>query len=922
MKNQPILDALAAAVADGIEVDWDALAAQHGDPAVAAVVRNLRMLSTIEVEHRHAVGAGQDRLAGTTWGHLRVIERVGSGAFGDVYRAWDPQLEREVALKLVPLNAAGSDRDGSLGEARLLARVRHPHVVTVYGGATIDGYSGLWMEFVDGRTLRQVIEQDGPFGAPETVIAGLAICRALGAIHAAGLLHGDVKAQNVMRERGGRLVLMDLGAGRLLAPAEGASSPVAATPLYVAPEVLAGEPPDVRSDVYSLGVVLFFLLTGRFPHRGSDAADIAESHLRGDGNLLRELRTDLPDALVSVVERCLAVQPEARFEQAAAVERALASCLSAHVEHDPRTIGWRPSRVLAAGTVVVALAGVVGWRVMAGVGRDDRADVRVRSVIALSPPVANTYGPWLALSSHGRWIAYRAHDAQLYIRRVDRLDPVQVPRSYNAVYPFFSPDEQWLAFFARGVLLKYSLVDGTVARITDAPNARGGTWTTDGWIVYTPTLHAGLWRVRESGGAPEQITWLRRGEASHRWPVALPGGRFALTTWPTHGDILDATVAIVDPPSQQWWTIGKGTRPQYSNNGMLAYAHDGEVLATPYDTLHPELTKPGVPLQGSVLTDEQTGYVDYGISDDTLLYVHGGSNSEQRRLVWVNQSGTNQPTSIPVRSIERPRIAPDGRQVAFVVRERRTDLYHYDLDRGVLTRLTSSPAAEHEAPEWSPDSSRLVYSKWIFGAPRAIVLRKPDEADQGQVIGTANTHDHVTAWSRHGGLMVTAFNEQGLGDILVVDDRPAGGRQPFLATDANERDGQPSPDGMWVLYTSDESGTDQVYVRERSGGRRIQISSAGGSEPIWQRDGRAIFYRSTDAMMKVRWPLLGSASEPRPLFKDTYVRSTRREVNYSVTPDGQRFLMVEALPPPHRPLTLVIGWLSDLQLRLARAGSY
>ena len=923
MKDDSSLDAIAAAIADGVTLDWDALAAQHGDPPVAAVVRNLRVLSTIAVEHRQTVAGGATRrFEGTTWAHLRLIDRVGSGAFGDVYRAWDPQLEREVALKLVALDPSSPVRDSGFGEARLLARVRHPHVVTVHGAATIDGFAGLWMEFVDGRTLRQVVEDDGPFGAHETIITGLAICRALGAIHAAGLLHGDVKAQNVMRERGGRIVLMDLGAGRLLTSGPGAR-PLAATPLYVAPEVLAGERADVRSDVYSLGVVLFFLLTARFPHRGDSAGAILESHARGEGDALRQLRTDLPDALVSVVERCLALDRGARYEHAAAVERALASCLTAQVAHDTRPVGWRPSRVLATAAALLMLGGAAAWGLIASRPAAGLPPaVRLRSAIALSPPISNIYASWLALSPRGRWIAYRGHDAHLYVRRADRFEAAKIPRSYNGMHPFFSPGEQWVAFFASGQLRKYSLVDGTITVLTDAPNARGGTWTDSGWIVYTPTLHAGLWRVRESGGEPEAITFLRPGEASHRWPQALPGERVALTTWPSHGDILDATIAIVDPARGQWWRIGKGTHPQYSLAGILTYAREGEVIAAQYDPGRPNPVGPAVLLQRDVLTDEQTGYVAYALSEANLLFVQGGSNSEQRRLIWVDQNGAREAVGVPARSIERPRISPTGRQVAFVVRERRTDVYQYDLDRNVLTLLTTNAAAEHEAPVWSPDGSRLAYSMWSFGAPRSIVAHRPDETGRVDVLATASTHDHVTAWTERDGLMMTAYNERGFGDIVLLEPRPGGERQPFLATGANERDGQPSPDGTWVLYTSDESGTDEVYVRERHGSRQIQISSGGGTEPTWQPDGRAIFYRSAEAMMKVRWPLLGSASEPRPLFRDSYVRSTRRELNYAVSPDGTRFLMVEAPPPPDRPVHLVMGWPDELEPRLAKAAAY
>lgn len=913
------LDALAAAVADGSAIDWDAVTA-GADPSVRAVVQNLRLLSTIAGEHRQVQSDGApSRFAGASWAHLRIIGHIGSGAFGDVFRAWDSQLEREVALKLVPAESPTALRTGALGEARLLARIRHPDVVTVYGAATQDGYAGLWMELIEGRTLRQMVEADGPFGPHETVTTGLALCRALGAIHAAGLVHGDVKAQNVIRERGGRIVLMDLGAARLLAPVDPEPRAVAATPLYVAPEVLAGGRPDVRSDVYSLGVVLFYLLTGGFTHRDPDAPEAAATQTTDNDHALRQHRNDLPDALVSVVERCLAADPHARFEQAAAVERALAGCLTAQVTPAHARSPVRRWHALAGALLLIVLGGLAGWRLTAGSPATSPV-VRLHSMVNLSPPAAKNLGPWVAMSRTGRWIAYRGNDGHLYVRPADGLTSAQVPRSQNGEYPFFSPDENRLGYFADGTLRTHSLADGTNAAVTAVPNTRGATWTADDWIVYTPAMHSALWRVRPSGGPPEQLTTLQPGQTSHRWPAALPDGRIALTVWPSYGDIRAAKIVITDPASGESWTVDHGTRPQYAAAGVLTYAREGEVLATRYDPRRPHATGPGVLLQTGVLTDEQTGYVDYGISNVSLLYIQGGSTSERRRLVWVDETGAAEPLPIPIRAIERPRIAPDGRQIAFVCRERQTDLYHYDLERSVLTRLTSDASAEHEAPVWSPDSTRLAFSRWTFGALRAIVIRTPDTTRHAEVIATSPTHDHVSAWTEQEGLLVTAFNEIGLGDIHRLEARADGRREPVLVTKANERDAQLSPDSHWMLFTSDDSGTDEVYVRERLGSRRIQVSSAGGFEPTWAPDGRAIFYRTLDSMMKVRWPLLGSASEPRALFKDPYARSARRELNYAVMPDGSRFLMVETLTPPDRPLHLFVGWHDDLAPRLTRAG--
>jgi serine/threonine protein kinase len=913
----PDLDSLAAAVADGEPVDWEAVEAQHPDPATRSIVRNLRRLSSIALGHRDGItSGGGPRYEADSWGHLRILDHVGSGAFGDVYRAWDPQLEREVALKLVPVGAASSARDSGLAEARLLARIRHPHVVTVHGAALIGRVAGLWMEFIEGRTLRHIVEAEGSFGTHETVITGVVLCRALGAVHRAGLLHGDIKAQNVMRERGGRIVLMDLGAGRLLSRRGEIEARVAGTPLYVAPEILAGRRPDVRSDLYSLGVVLFFLLTGQFPHRGNDAADILASQARGDSNTLRQLRNDLPDTLVSIVERCLATRPEARFENAAAVERALASCLGAQLSRDRTPRGWRPSRVMMTAAALVLLAGAAGWSLKSQ--RDGASDptTPVRSVMDLSPELSSQFAS-LALSPRGTWVAYRASDHWLYVRRSDDMVAIKIPRSEGGIQPFFSPDERAIGFFAGETLKTFSLADGTVAALTTVSNPRGATWTSDGHIVYSPTAYSGLWQIPASGGTAQPLTTLRAGEASHRWPAALPGGAIVATVWPSHDDVREASIVRFGPAQERLQLVAKGTYPQYASAGVLTYADDGEVFAMRYDPERPERVRRGVSLQAKVLTDELTGFVHYGVSDLALLYVAGGTTTEPRRLVWVDRTGAAEYAQIPPRNIERPRIAPDGRQLVFVVRERRTDLYHFDLARGVLTRLTLGTAAEHESPVWSPDSVNLAYSTWTHGTLRSIVRRPAEGTGQPRAIATTATHDHVSGWSPEHGLVITSFNEQGRGDIALMSAGTPGTRTTFLATPSNERDGQLSPDGNWMVYTSDESGHDEVYVRHRTGARRVQVSSDGGSEPTWRGDGRAIFYRSRSALMQAMWDSAGNSNEPRPLFVDQYARTGRREINYAVMPDGSRFLMVESNPRPARPLRMLVHWTGTLEPRLA-----
>jgi serine/threonine-protein kinase len=369
---------LATAISDGESLDWDTIESSARTDQDRALIRELRILSGLAAIHRqHSdavrspgdAGATSDAEAATqtapatlgTWGDLTLMTRLGGGAFGDVYQAWDPKLAREVALKLLRRRPSAGDVEALvINEGRLLARVRHPNVVTVFGADRIDGRVGLWMDYIKGRTLEQIVRQQGPFGADEAAVVGVDLCRALAAVHAAGLVHGDIKAHNVMREDGGRIVLMDFGAGRELATRQGdAAADGAGTPIYMAPELFRGAEPSVRSDIYSLGVLLDHLVTGSYPVAARTSADVRAAHAKGERRLLRDARPDLPAAFIQVVERATSPDPQERFASAGAMEAALTRGLDVPVSRKERTSTrfW-----FAAAAALALVAGVWAWR--------------------------------------------------------------------------------------------------------------------------------------------------------------------------------------------------------------------------------------------------------------------------------------------------------------------------------------------------------------------------------------------------------------------------------------------------------------------------------------------------------------------------------------------------------------------------------
>ena len=414
MSSEPALVPLAESIADGSPVDWDA-AESRARGEERAVIRQLRVLATLAALHRSLPsspnGLGPASVARRanvapaigSWAHLALLERLGGGTFGEVYRAWDRHLEREVALKLLRVDESTDDPQSSriAMEGRLLARVRHPNVITVHGVAVHDGRVGLWMELVRGVTLEQLLLTRGPFGAREAALIGIDSCRALAAIHAAGLIHRDVKAQNVMREDGGRIVLMDLGTGREIDPTRHHPWPdLAGTPLYLAPEIFAGAPASERSDLYSLGVLLYHLVTGSFPVRATTIEELQEGHAKGTGVRLRDARADLPTAFVRVVGRTIASDPDRRYATAGALEADLALALddtaapaaggTATAKTRAWPSAWRTGALAATLIVMLGLAAIL-WPVLRGrQAPATAAPGLIRSIAVL--PLANLSG--------------------------------------------------------------------------------------------------------------------------------------------------------------------------------------------------------------------------------------------------------------------------------------------------------------------------------------------------------------------------------------------------------------------------------------------------------------------------------------------------------------------------------------------------
>jgi Tol biopolymer transport system component len=907
---------ISRAVADGDSIDWDSLAV---DTQTRATLQQLKVLAEVARLHRDTLPDPGSCAAvpppvrvGDVWGHLTVRGELGRGARGYVFRAWDPQLDREVALKL------SVDRDGDraskdvISEAKLLARVKHPHVATVFGAERSAGLVGHWMELVEGETLEAKLLRVGRFNPREVALMGIDVCSALSAVHAAGLLHRDVKAQNVMRDRNGRLVLMDFGTGRDLESAEGAFvHDEVGTPMYMAPELFDGVKASVQSDIYSVGVLLYRLVTGSVPVEAHSPESLKAAHHARSSKSLADARSDLPLAFIRVVERALAHDPRDRYASAGALEMALSGLLVPMESHaQPRTGG---GRLLTAGAALGALVMGLALGAWAWTSRTAPApEVR----FPLMPVGAREEVQSVALSPDGSRIAFTSA-GRLHVRRMNDVGAVEVEQTQGARDPFWSPDGQWIGFFKGTSVWRVRAGGGEPQALAAARRPSSGSWGTDGTLLYTIEFGTTIVAVPAGGGTPRPVRTQRTGLRTHlAWPAWVGTGQhFVYSAISARTGkralYLARTADGVDAPDRELGDIASnvlvvGTR--------VVFVSAGQLKAQRLDVAAGTLVGEPVTLADGVLVDPYgSGDADFSVARQpstrwsssgpdvaTLAYV--GTNQGAREMRVVDATGATIGRFEPADTRDM-RLSPNGRLVAFEEVDPETgtrEIWVDDLVRRSRIRLTQH-AADDTAPLWSPDSrtvyflsSRLgrlsLYGVSASGGPRE--SRLFDFA--GQVVPYEITPDGRS-------VVYQQLDQQGGWDIWLCSLDGAS-PTPLVQSAHNDREPAISPDGRHLAYSTPESGGQQVWVMPLpADGRRIRVSSDYGREPTWSADGRTLYYHGLNrTLMRVAVETSGptpSFGTPRGLFTIPF-RGFDMRFHFAVLPAPDRFLVNVPLDTP------------------------
>ena len=880
--------------------------------------------------------------AGTKLGPYQILALLGAGGMGEVYRARDTRLERTVAIKILPQQFSCDPvrKQRFEREAKTISTLNHPHICVLHDVGHQDGMDYLVLECLEGETLAKRLEK-GPLPLDQAFKYGAQIADALDKAHRHGIVHRDLKPGNIMLTSTGAK-LLDFGLATSASPLAddvtltgGQASPlteqntVVGTFQYMSPEQLEGKHIDWRGDIFSLGAVLYEMVTGKRAFEGKSQFSVASAILEKEPAPICALKPMSPLALDHAIRRCLAKRPDDRWQSAADIKCELEWIVETGARSgplpSPTLRGARVPLLLYAGLVTILAFGLAAllWYESA---RSHSAPV-FRFTIALptSEPLAVNNGPALALAPDGRRIAYIVHHgdtSQLYVRELASFEGKLMQGTEGASQPFFSWDGEWLGFFADGKLKKISVSGGPAIVLCEAPEGIGATWLKDGGIVFNADWREGLRRVSGGGGVSTVLTHpdMQRGEAYHWRPEVLPSGEAVLFTDKKGPSRAETSIAILSLKSGEWKTvIDKGNSPLYLASGHIAYERDGVFLAAPLDLGKLAVTGPSFPVLQGVLFDLDFDGAQIAVSrDGSVAYIPGTTRPLDNTLVSVDRSGRESALSNLHRSYEDLTLSPDGRFLALTIRgEQQWNVWLYDLRQMTLSRLTFE--GDNRDPIWSSDGKRVAYSSFRNG--HYGIFWKP-------IVGPGGEEELVkteaTPWP-------FSFSRDGQWLSYTLENPSAPTTGIYLLTLKGDREakrivsvpsaygGAISPNGRWLAYESRESGRSEVYVKELSGPGKWQISSEGGFRPRWSADGRELFFRSgtftgESTLMSVGIQTAGafSAGSPRPLFRFHYTQGGH---DYAVMPDGQHLICIKESEHETRAtqINLILNWSAELK---------
>jgi serine/threonine protein kinase/Tol biopolymer transport system component len=858
---------------------------------------------------------------------------------GEVYRAKDTRLDRTVAIKVLPAQVTDRAdlRQRLEREARAVSSLNHPHICALFDIGQQDGFDFLVMEYLEGESLAQRLTK-GALPLDQVLRYAIEIADALDQAHRHGITHRDLKPGNIMLTRSGAK-LLDFGLAKLRGPEPVLSSqsslPTEARALtekgtllgtlqYMAPEQLEGKDTDARTDIFAFGAVLHEMATGRKAFQGKSQASLIAAILEHEPAAISTLQPLTPLALDRVVRKCLTKDPEERWQSAHDLKAELKWIAESGSQSGraATALTRRQSRErLAWGLAALGLLTALLALAVPPLYRTPSETPLLCLSVATPQGTAGT--SLFAISPDGRKLVLGSKGG-LWVRPLGSLEAQPLPGTENAQTPFWSADSRFIGFLADGKIRKVEASGGPPQTMCNAPGVwpRGGSWNREGVILFATeggearTIH----RVAASGGEPTAVTRLdlSRQERAHFFPYFLPDGRhflyLAQSSQPEQSGIYLASLDSQDTMR----LVSTNRKAEYAASGHLLFLREGTLLAQPFDAERLELRGEPTPVAERVAASDVTrSYAAYSVSQSGLLVYRSGPGWEGDQLVWFDRAG--KPLGqVGTAGYVHPWLSPDEKRVAAVRWGDQARLWLIDLARGTSSRFTFGPADDFSAV-WSPDGSRIVFASNRTGV--FTLYQKPVSGTGNEELLLPSGHDNIpTDWSVDGRfLLYEDRHPKTQADLWVLPMRGEAKPSALLQSPFNEWQGQFSPDGQWVAYCSDRSGQSEVYVRSfPESGFELPISTGGGGNPRWRRDGKELFYLAEDRkLMSVQIQRAAhrlEAGVPRPLFETRVRGAIDRRTHYAVTADGRRFLF--ATPTAESsvaPITVVLNWAVELR---------
>jgi eukaryotic-like serine/threonine-protein kinase len=882
-------------------------------------------------------------MIGKTIFHYEIVEKLGEGGMGVVYRARDTKLDRTVALKFLPPNVSPSDDDKKrfIQEAKAAATLNHQNICTIHDIQEHDNQLFIVMEYIEGQTLRERMERrkDAPIPVKLAVDIGIQVAEGIAAAHENGIIHRDIKPENIMLKKDGRIVVMDFGLAKLRV--KGVSHlTIAGSTLgtrgYMAPEQIQGLEVDHRADIFALGVLLFELISGESPFKGAHEMAMAYEIVNVDPPMLSSVKPGIDPALDRITLECLYKDKYERYQSASEIVKELKRFKHGSRSQEvrkpatgyertvrPTTTNNRRGKqavLLGIGTAIFLLGIFITWFIL--IREQPEGLQKIRAYIVPEPGTqlhsTSIAGGQVAISPDGGMIVYTASNAEgknvLWVRPLAEPYARQLSGTENAVYPFWSSDSRSVGFFADNKLKYITVSSGLMVDVADIITGRGGTWNANGLILFAPALNAPIHMISTSGGTPKPVTVLDTlgGESTHRWPWFLPDGKHFLYFI---GERVD------QPTDQDGVYIGSldsKVKKKILHNSMQAIYASGHILfvrgkllmAQSFDSKRLEFTGDAFPVTDNVGVDVSYNLSLFSASQNGTIAYLPGEGASGTNLVLYDRDG-NVIGIVGERAIfNSPKFSADGGRIVVDIFDNKTranNIWVYDIQRGARTQITFDGLNASD-PIWSPDGQSIIYSKSNDKSEN--LNMKPSTGAGSEQTLYQSTHQMIpTSWSPDGKYL-TYFN-RGEYDLWVLPLEDAAEPIPFLQSSSVLGSPALSPDGKWIAYDSNESGRSEIYVRPFPGpGGKWQISTAGGTRPRWRNDGREIFYfdyegtiNSADVSIKESTVDVTSV---RPLFT---TKANIRFGTYDITSDGKFFVVNSVIKSYEDELiTLIVNW--------------